>query len=128
MAHSYRVLTDPDEVQRVVVPVLERNGYEVPPKGCAIAAVEFDEQGEVVAFQMLQNAIFAEGLWARDGSAHLRTLGHMVIDYAEKALGVQRMMTMARQDEQGERIGRYAERMGFELMPVRVYRRQSCHS
>jgi hypothetical protein len=118
-----RMITDPDELERLLVPIMQREGFGIPQRGCYVAAVEFDEAGEVIAYQMLQNALFAEGLWAKQGAgADLRTLGATVIQHA-RDLGAQQMLTLTRTDEQGERIGRFVKRMGFTLMPLKIYRR-----
>lgn len=122
--HTYRLISEPDELERVIGPVLKSNGSEIPARGCYIAAVEFDEQGNVVAYQLLQNALFLEGLWAADASAHLLTLYHMATEYAEKTLKVKQIMTMTRNDERGRRIGRLAERLGLRNMNLLVYRKE----
>jgi hypothetical protein len=121
--HTYRLLTDQAELDALLVPVLEQNGFEVPPAGCYIAACEFDESGALVAYQMAQNAVFLEGLWARDHSAHLLRLYRMATEHIEK-LGIKRIMTMTRCDEQGGRIGRIAEKLGLKNMHWNVFRRE----
>lgn len=126
MMHTYRFLASQEELDRHLVPVLQRNGSEIPAPGCYVAAIELDENGEVVAYQMLQNAIFLEGLWARDASAHLLHLYRMANQYAVETLHVGTVMTMTRQDEAGNRIGRIAERLGFERMKWNVFRRKEC--
>ncbi len=122
--HEYRILTTTEDLEAHLVPVLRRNGSEVPPAGCFLAAVEFDECGQVVAYQMMQNAVFLEGLWARDHSAHLLTLYHMASRYLTDTLQIPRFMTMTRDDEQGFRIGRIAEALGFEKMRWNIFRRR----
>jgi hypothetical protein len=124
MAHTYRLLTEQADLDNHLGPVLRENGSEIPAASCYVAAVEFDESGAVVAYQMLQNAIFLEGLWARDNSAHLLRLYHMASEFAAKTLGVNRIMTMTRQDEAGQRIGALAQRLGFENMKWNVFRRK----
>jgi hypothetical protein len=104
------------------LPVLRTNGSEIPAPGCYIAAVEFDEAGEVVAYQLLQNAVFLEGLWARDHSAHLLNLYKMATKYAAETLGASGVLTMTRNDETGNRIGRLAERLGLNKMNWNIYR------
>ena len=106
-------------------PVLEANGSEIPPAGCYVAAVELDEEGRVVAYQMAQNAIFLEGLWARDGPAHLLSLYRMMARYLERDLKQSRWLTMTRDDEPGRRIGSVAERLGMKKMNWNVFRRES---
>jgi hypothetical protein len=118
------MITDPAELEAVLVPVLKRNGSEIPPKGCYIAAVEFDEAGEVLAYQLLQNAIFLEGLWARDNSAHLLTLYRMAETYLVETLKADRWLTLTRADETGNRIGKLAKRLGFKQMDWLIFRRQ----
>lgn len=124
--HTYRMLITPEELELHLVPILKRNGSEIPPSGCYIAAVEFNEAGEVVAYQMAQNALFLEGLWARDHSAHLLPLYRLVTDYLVNTLKAERYLTLTRQDEQGNRIGRLAERLGFERMNWNIFRRKQC--
>lgn len=121
--HEYKLLTDTDELDAVLRPVLEQNGSEIPAKGTYIAAVEFDEAGQVVAYQMLQSAVFLEGLWSRDNSAHLLRLHNMVSDHAAQ-LGAKGALTMTRNDETGNRIGRLAERLGYKRMNWNIYRRE----
>jgi hypothetical protein len=123
--HTYRLLTDPAEITAILVPVLESNGSEVPPAGCYVAAVEFDDAGEVLAYQLLQNALFLEGLWSRDKSAHLLTLHNMASRYAVDTLGAQRLLTMTRQDEQGSRIAHLARKLGFEQLQWNIFRRKT---
>lgn len=120
--HTFKILAKQDDLDRVIVPILRTNGSETPPAGCYVAAVEFDESGTVVAYQLLQNAIFLEGLWARDNSANLRHLYNLGTRYA-KEIGAERIMTITRQDEAGNRIGKLAEALGLEKMNWNVYRR-----
>ena len=122
--HTYAMMTDVAEIEEKLVPVLKRNGSEIPPRGCFIAAVEFDEDGQVVAYQMLQNAVFFEGLWSQSSSAHLLKLWHMAEKYAKESLNVQRIMTMTRSDQMGSKIGRVARALGMEKMDLVVYRRK----
>lgn len=122
--HTYRLLTDQAELDAVLVPVLELNCSEIPKAGCYAAAVEFDESGNLVGYLMLQNAVFLEGLWARDDSAHLKTLINMAIQHAIEALGAPPAMTMARKDETGTKVGRIAERLGYIKMNCDVFRRK----
>ena len=124
--HEYRVLETPAEIEQHLIPVLKANGSEIPPVSHFVAAVEFDEQGQVVAYQMLQNAIFLEGLWARDNSAHLLTVYRVASRFASERLGAERVMTMTRDDETGNRIGRIAEKLGFERMRWNIFRRKQC--
>ena len=124
--HTFRMLDTQADIDAILIPVLERNGIEVPPRGCFVAAVEMDEEGEVIAFQMLQNAIFFEGLWAKDSSANLRSLFHIALNHARSVLKVERVMTMTRDDDQGRRIGKLAQLLGFEPMNWNVFRRKPC--
>lgn len=119
--HTYKLIDEQDELDSVLVPVMQREGIDVPPAGCYVAAVEFDEDGGVVAYQMLQNALFLEGLWARNHSAHLRNLHNMAVKYAKEKLGAKRWLTMTRDDEQGQRIGRLAEALGYVKQQWNVY-------
>lgn len=125
LMHIYRVVTDPDELEKILKPVFAINGSEIPAKGNYIAAVEFDEDGSVIAYQMLQTAVFLEGLWSRDNSSHLLRLHNMISEHAAKVLGVKGAMTMTRNDETGNRIGRLAEKLGFKKMNWNIYRRES---
>jgi hypothetical protein len=122
--HTYRLLTDPAEITAILVPVLESNGSEVPPAGCYVAAVEFDDAGAVVGYQIAQNGIFLEGMWSR-GDAHLLTLHNMVTKFVLDTLGVRGVLTMTRQDETGNRITRLAKKLGYEHMPWNVFRRKT---
>jgi hypothetical protein len=124
--HTYELITDQAELDSKLVPVLAQNGLEIPQPGCYIAAVEFDESGAVVAYQMLQNALFLEGMWSRDGSAHLLRLYRMASAYAADKLGAKSIMTMTRDDETGNRIGGIAERLGFQKMKWNIFRRAKC--
>lgn len=121
---TYRMLTEQTEIDALLVPILEKNGSEIPTAGCYIAAVQFDDEGSVVAYQMLQNAVFLEGMWARDHSANLRSLYNMATHYAVSNLGAEPAMTMTRNDATGQRIGKLAERLGFEKMNWNVFRRK----
>jgi len=122
--HTFRLLASQDDLDRYLVPILETNGSEVPPKGCYAAAVEFDESGQVVAYQMLQNAVFLEGLWAKEPSAQLLRLYRMATKYATDVLGAGRIMTMTRNDDSGNKIGRIAEHLGMEKMNWNIFRRK----
>lgn len=124
--HTFEMMIDPAELEKKLLPILLRNGSEIPAPGCYIAAVEFDEAGEVVAYQMLQNAIFLEGLWARDTSTNMRRLHRVASGYAVNVLGVKTLMTMTRNDATGNRIGRIAEKLGFERMNWNIFRRKEC--
>jgi hypothetical protein len=122
--HTYRMLVDAAELETHVLPILRANGSEIPPAGCYLAAVEFDEAGDVVAYQLLQNAIFFEGLWARDATAHLLSVWRMAHRYAKEQLKAERVLTMTRSDEQGGRIARIARALGMEPMNWKVFRRR----
>ena len=125
MAHTFRVLTEYADQQKYIAPIMERMGSQIPAEGQGVIFAEFDEAGEVVAFQVLQSALFAEGLWARDGSAHLRTLWNMLLKWVDEFAGGsgRGLLTMTRSDEQGQRIGRAVQRMGFRDTGWKVYRR-----
>jgi hypothetical protein len=123
--HTYQVLTDPADIEYYVQPIMRSIGSDTPAPGCGVVFAEFDANGEVVAFQILQSAIFAEGMWARDGSAHLRRIWNMTIDYARNLAGSGKdLLTMTRGDKQGNRIGRAVQRMGFKETGFKVYRRK----
>lgn len=121
--HDFKLLISQADLDKHLMPILRTNGAEIPPEGCYAAAVEFDESGEVVAYQMLQNAIFLEGLWSKDDSAQLLRLYRMATKYAE-SLGAKRLMTMTRNDEKGNKIGRIAEALGMEKMNWNIFRRK----
>lgn len=119
----YKILREQEELDKHILPILKANGSEIPAPGGYIAFVEFDDSGEVTAYQLLQQAVFLEGMWSRYRGAHFRTLWNMAHQFLldNNATGV---MTFARNDtEQGKHIGRVAELMGCEKMPVDVYRR-----
>lgn len=122
--HTYRLLSEQSDLDEHLVPVLEQNGLAIPAPGCYVAAVEFDEEGKVMAFQMLQNALFLEGMWSQNGSGHPLRLYHMASEFAEKTLGAKSIMTMTRRDEAGERIGRLAQKLGLKHMNWNVFRRE----
>jgi hypothetical protein len=117
------IIDDPDELDAVIAPWLRAKGKEVPQRGCYAAAVEFNEQGAVIGAQLLQNAIFLEGMYADEPSVSLLALHQMAVDYATKELGAERVMTFTRQDATGERIARCAKRLGYEQLPFNVFRR-----
>lgn len=112
----YEIITDHTRQQELIGSVME----------CPAESVMFAqfEDEEFVGFQLLQQALFAEGLWAKDGRVNLRTLASMLISYVEK-LGVkpEQLLTMTRSDATGERIGKFVKRMGFEDTGFRVYRK-----
>ena len=122
--HTYAILTEQDDLDAHLLPVLRTNGSEIPAPGCYVAAVEFDEAGEVYAYQMLQTALCAEGMWAKGHSAHFARLWHMAIDYARETLKAPTLMTFTKKDEIGERIGGLVEHFKFEKKDLNVYRRQ----
>lgn len=92
----------------------------------SVMFAQFDDD-ELVHFQLLQQALFAEGLWAKDGRASLRTTASMLLAYVD-GMGVKpdQLLTMTRSDATGERIGRFVRRMGFEDTGFKVYRRVKC--
>ncbi len=122
--HTYALLTEQDDLDKHLLPVLQSNGSEIPAPGCYVAAVEFDEAGAVVGYQMLQTALCAEGMWARDNSAHFLKLWHMAMDYAKETLKAPTLMTFTKKDETGERIGNLVEHIRFQKLDLNVYRRQ----
>lgn len=131
MAHSYRILSTPEELERYIAPIMRSLGSDIPQAGHGVAYTEFDEQGEVVAFQILQTLTVAEGMWARDGSAHLLTLNRMLLRDVKAEIEKQGLVgsgrclfTMTRGDEQGLRIGRCAKALGYEETDWKVYRRR----
>ncbi len=76
--HTFKILTDAEEIERILLPVLEANGSEIPTIGAYVAAVEFDESGTVAAYQIVQQGVFLEGMWSRDHGAHFLRLWHML--------------------------------------------------
>jgi hypothetical protein len=122
--HVYKLLKTPEELNQHLLPILKANGSEIPPEGCYIAEVEFDEQGGVVAYQMIQNAIFLEGFWSRDNTSHLRTLHNRAIKTAQE-LGAKRVMAfLSTETESGKRLAGLSHLFGFELMKWNVFRRK----
>lgn len=121
----YRILEKQEELDEHLLPVLRQNGSEIPKPGCYVAAVEFDEQGQVIAYQMLQNALFLEGLWAKHSSAHLLPVYRLAAQFAKERLGADRIMTMTRCDDTGNRIGRIAQKLGFEKLNWNIFRRKA---
>jgi len=121
----YKILENQAELDEHLLLILKQNGSEIPKTGCYVAAVEFDEQGHVIAYQMLQNAIFLEGLWARDSSAHLLAVYRLAAKFAHERLGVDRVLTMTRCDDVGNRIGRIAQKLGFEKLNWNIFRRKA---
>lgn len=120
----YRVIDNPAELERVLVPVLLANGSELPNLSTTIAVVEYDEAGEIAAYQLIQQGVFLEGMWSRDGNAHFLALWEMTRKVLVEQLDATGVMTFVRDDtELGDRIGRIAERMKFERLPLTVYRR-----
>lgn len=122
--HTYELLTDQSDLEKRLQPFLEANKIEVPAPGCYIAAVEFDENGEVYAYQMAQNALFLEGMYAKGAEAHLLRLYHMVVNHLVRNLGAKHIMTMTRDDDTGQRIGRIAQALKFVKQNWNVYRRK----
>ncbi len=96
-------------------------GKKLPNEGAAIFFTEFNDAGEVIAFQALQNAVFAEGLWSKDKHAHLRTIWGMVIKWVRENCGEgAELFTMAAD----EKVARAAKAMGCEELPWKVFRRK----
>jgi len=120
----YRILETQSELEQHLLPILKQNGSEIPKPGCYVAAVEFDEQGKVLAYQMIQVAPFLEGLWARDKSAHLLAVYRLALKFCQERLGIDEPLTMTRKDETGNRIGRIANKLGFGQMEWNVFRRK----
>lgn len=120
----FRVLTTLEEWQPIKK-ILDEIGGQLPMENAAVIFAEFNEQNEVIAFQIVHSgALFAEGLWARDGSAHLRGIWRRMHAWLLERGGKGReFLTMVRGDETGERIGRVAERLGCEKTDWKVYRR-----
>jgi hypothetical protein len=121
---KYEIIKDYAEQVRLIQPIMRSLGSDIPREGCGVVIAQIDDKGEVMAFQILQNALFAEGLWARDASANLRTVWSMTIAEAEKITGPDgELLTMTRDDEKGARIARAIKRFGFEDAGIRVHRR-----
>ena len=117
-----RMVTDSDELERLLMPIFKRNGAEIPKKGAYVAAIQFDDAGEVVGYQMAQSAVFLEGMWGRDHSVQLRALYNTVTEYLASR-GACGAMTFTRNDRPGQRIGKLAKRLGFEAMNWTVWRK-----
>lgn len=121
---SFRVLTEYADQEKHIQPIMKALGSDIPAAGNGIVFAQFEGE-ELVAFQILQTMTIAEGLWAKDGRAHIRTLGNMVIDFFKLQGAAGRdLLTMTRGDEQGQRIGKYVKYMGFEELDWKVYRRK----
>lgn len=81
--HEFRILTKVDEWGKIGE-ILAELGSQLPAEGQGIIFAEFDESGEIVAFQVLQYLLCAEGLWAKEGKpTNLRTLWKMLFKWIE---------------------------------------------
>ncbi len=119
----FATLTDYQEQVKYIQPLMHALGSDIPAEGHGVIFVQFEGE-EVIAFQILQQAVFAEGLWAKDGRAHLRTLCNNMLGFLrDKGAGGRQLLTMTRGDAQGTRIGKAAKYMGFEELDWKVYRR-----
>lgn len=121
----FAILTEYADQLKHIQPIMEREGSQIPAEGCGIIFAQFGENDEVIAFQILHTrAVFAEGLWAKDGRAHLRSICNLMLKFlAEHGAEGRQLLTMTRGDEQGERIGKCAKYMGFEELDWKIYRR-----
>jgi hypothetical protein len=113
-----RIITDADELDALLSPVTDT----LPPKGTYHAAVQFDDAGEVVCYQLVQMPLIAEGLRSVKSGANLFELAEATIQHA-RSLGATQLLTMTAQNAQGMVIARFTRRMGFEQMPVNIHRR-----
>ncbi len=119
----FRLLTDYAEQVKYIQPIMQSLGSDIPAQGNGVIFAQFDGE-EVVAFQILQMTLLAEGMYAKDGRAHLRTLCNMMLDHLRAHGGSGRqLLTMTRGDAQGQRIGKAAKYMGFAELDWKVYRR-----
>lgn len=118
--HAFKTLITPEE-QAPIKPILESMNSALPEPGNGVVFAEFDEHGEVVAFQILQNAIMAEGLWARDHHTNLRRIWNMLISWMKGNGCVGRDLFVIASTP---KIGKACESMGCEKMPWTIYRRQ----
>lgn len=118
----FEVLTDYNEQKRHIEPILKTLNSSLPAPGNAVIFAEFDDKGEVVAFQVLQQALMAEGLWARDHHAHLRKIWNMMREWLGKHGVVGRDLFVIASTP---KIGRACELMGCEEMKDwQLFRRQ----
>lgn len=122
--HLIEVWTEPEQWERIRG-IVEAQDSSLPAAGHAIIFVELDGE-EVITYQILHlNAIWLEGLWAKDGRAHLRSMWRAVEHWLrERVTTGSDVLTMVRKDEAGERIGKVAESLGCKELPVTVYRRK----
>jgi hypothetical protein len=116
----FRVLTDYQTHKKLIEPLLVKMGKQLPAEGNAVYFVEFNEAGEVVAFQGLQNALFFEGLCSVDKHAHLRSLWNFALEWVKENASKGEVFTMAAD----EKVVRAAKAMGCEELPWKVLRRK----
>lgn len=118
----FRVLTDHADIVRHIQPVMKSIGSDIPTEGHGVVFAQFGEDGKVEAFQIVQDAIFAEGLVSLTPKAQLRRIWHMMKDWLEKSGNVKGrdLIVIA----SSEKIGRACELMGCEPTDWKVYRRK----
>lgn len=122
--HLIEVWTEPEQWERIRE-IVEAQDSSLPAKGHAVIFVELDGE-EVISYQILHlNAIWLEGLWAKDGRAHLRNLWRTVEKWLRERITTGTdVLTMVRKDESGSRIGEIAMKaMKCDELKVNVYRR-----
>lgn len=120
----YAVLSKPSEWADVEA-VMQSLGSTCPEEGQGVIFAQYDGD-ELVAFQIVQTGLFAEGMWAKDGRANLLRLNRQALESVEKQVGKgsgRCLLTITREDATGERIGKAARYLGYERIGV-VYRRQ----
>lgn len=125
MAHRFQVLTTPEQWE-VIRPITEACNRALPQAHSGVVVTEFNEANEVVSFLILQDATFAEMLWARDPNTNLRHIWNMALDFLRAVAGPtarRELVTMVDDTEQGEKIGSALEALGCEQLHWKLYRR-----
>lgn len=83
ISHRFEVLEQPEDWKQIQS-IMENMGTQMPVKGSGIVFAEFNENDEVVAFQVVQNILCLEGLWAKDGNTNLRHIWHMIEEWMKE--------------------------------------------
>jgi hypothetical protein len=127
MAHTYRVLSTPAEWE-CLREIVEAQGSQLPVEGHAVIFCEFDDDNQPCAYQMMLTTVIAEGLWARDANTNLLRLWRMMFRHFDEHLGGNEgrvLLTLTRGTD--DKIGKTAERIGFEKQDFTVFmRRNKC--
>ena len=122
--HSYQILTTPEQWQ-VIEPITKQLGRALPKAGSGVVSLETDAQGPA-SFIILQDATFAEMVWARDSHANLRTTWNMSLDFLRHVAGEsarRELVTMVENSKTGDKIGSALEALGCDPLPWKLYRR-----